>query len=116
MGDYNSIPEEQKENYRALSVEIAKAESNLKDLNNELKSGQKFNLNSLNDSLSGIRDKTTQLVKDFAKFGIAVGGTLTALGISSIKTYAEYEQLVGGVETLFKDSADEIKKIFTGRI
>lgn len=110
MGDYNSIPEEQKENYRALSVEIAKAESNLKDLNNELKSGQKFNLNSLNDSLSGIRDKTTQLVKDFAKFGIAVGGTLTALGISSIKTYAEYEQLVGGVETLFKDSADEIKK------
>ena len=110
MGDYNSIPEEQKENYRALSVEIAKTENSLKSLNNELKSGQKFNLNSLNDSLSGIRDKTTQLVKDFAKFGIAVGGTLTALGISSIKTYAEYEQLVGGVETLFKDSADEIKK------
>lgn len=110
MGDYNSIPEEQKENYRALSVEIARAESNLKDLNNELKSGQKFNLNSLNDSLSGIRDKTTQLVKDFAKFGVALGGTLTALGISSIKSYAEYEQLVGGVETLFKDSSEEIKK------
>lgn len=31
-----------------------------------------------------------------------------ALTKSSIENYAEYEQLVGGVETLFKDSSDAV--------
>lgn len=38
--------------------------------------------------------------------GAAVGGLVT----QSVKAYAEYEQLVGGVETLFKDSAPTIQK------
>lgn len=51
--------------------------------------------------------------------GIAVGLTaaLTAasaaivkIGKDSIAAYAEYEQLVGGVETLFKDSSDTVIK------
>lgn len=36
----------------------------------------------------------------------AVAGLVTA----SVKAYAEYEQLVGGVETLFKKSAGEVQK------
>ena len=110
LGEYNSLTEEQKENYRALSVEISKAESSVKDLKNELKETSKYDLNKLNDSLSGIREISTELVKTFAKIGTAVGGALTALGVASIKSYADYEQLVGGVETLFKESADDIKK------
>ena len=55
------------------------------------------------------------------KFGAALkklGGIVGALGIGkmiadtisdSIKAYADYEQLVGGVETLFKDSADMVQ-------
>ena len=31
---------------------------------------------------------------------------MTALGTSAIQSYAEYEQLIGGVETLFKESSD----------
>ena len=108
LGDYNTLTDDQKENYRALGVEISKAESNLRGLNDELKKGQKFSLKGLNDSLSGVREKTTQLVKDFAKFSVALGGVLTAVGVSSVKAYAEYEQLVGGVETLFKDSSKQI--------
>lgn len=39
---------------------------------------------------------------------VAAGG-IAALTKASIDHYAEYEQLVGGVETLFKDSADTVK-------
>ncbi len=39
----------------------------------------------------------------------AVGG-MSALGASAVKSYAEYEQLIGGVETLFKDSADIVSQ------
>ena len=110
MGEYNSLTEEQKENYRALGVEITKTESNLKDLNKEFKESSKFSLDKLNDSLSGVRETSTKVIKNIVKIGTAIGGVLTALGVASIKSYAEYEQLVGGVETLFKGSADEIMK------
>lgn len=39
--------------------------------------------------------------------GIIAGG-LTALITESVKSYADLEQSVGGVETLFKDSADKV--------
>lgn len=39
----------------------------------------------------------------------AAAAAVGALAKSAIDGYAEYEQLVGGVETLFKDSADVIK-------
>lgn len=40
----------------------------------------------------------------------AASAAVIGLGKVSIQTYAEYEQLVGGVETLFGDSADQMKK------
>ena len=40
----------------------------------------------------------------------AASAAVTALATVSIKQYAEFEQLVGGVETLFKDSSDTVKK------
>lgn len=39
----------------------------------------------------------------------AVSAGVAALGTACINAYADYEQLVGGVETLFKDSADTIQ-------
>lgn len=64
------------------------------------------------------------LSKTFGKIGSAAlkvgavagaGFTAAAAGVSalwkkSIGNYAEYEQLVGGVETLFKDSSDTVMK------
>nr|DAT39216.1 MAG TPA: tail tape measure protein [Bacteriophage sp.] len=53
----------------------------------------------------------TAIVK-VSKIGAAAIGTIsTAVGAltkSAVENYAEYEQLVGGVETLFKDSADQV--------
>ena len=109
MGEYNSLTDEQKENYRALSVEISRCESDLKGMNDELKKTNNFSLDKLNNSLSGIRDITGKMVANLAKVGTAIGGALTALGVASIKSYANYEQLVGGVETLFKTSAKEVQ-------
>jgi hypothetical protein len=49
-----------------------------------------------------------------AKAGVAAIGTAAAavgtLIKSSVEGYAEYEQLVGGVETLFGDSADKVQE------
>lgn len=49
-----------------------------------------------------------------AKVGVAAVGAasagIVALTTSAIQSYAEYEQLVGGVETLFKDSAATVQE------
>jgi len=43
--------------------------------------------------------------------GLAVGGTaMVAISKKALDSYAEYEQLVGGVETLFKDSAGKVQQ------
>ena len=47
-----------------------------------------------------------------AKVGAAaIGAAATAIGAlttQSVQSYAEYEQLVGGIDTLFKNSADTV--------
>lgn len=53
-------------------------------------------------------------LKTAAKIGTAAVGAaaagITALTTAAVNNYAEYEQLVGGVETLFKSSSDTIMK------
>lgn len=57
--------------------------------------------------------KTKDIAGKAAK-GIAVGvgaasAAIGAIGAQAVKAYADYEQLVGGVETLFKDSANIVQ-------
>ena len=40
----------------------------------------------------------------------AAGTAIVAIGKQAVEQYAEYEQLVGGVETLFKQSSDTVMK------
>ena len=40
----------------------------------------------------------------------SMGNSLISVGKKAISSYADYEQLVGGVETLFKDSAPAVQK------
>lgn len=65
-------------------------------------------------ALSGITNTLGNGIKTAAKVGLAAVGTaaagITALMSSAINNYAEYEQLVGGVETLFGDSADKVRE------
>ena len=62
--------------------------------------------------LKDIGSKLGNGLKTAAKIGTAAVGAaatgIVALTKASIDQYAEYEQLVGGVETLFKDSANTL--------
>lgn len=40
---------------------------------------------------------------------VAAGGAIIKIGKDAVASYADYEQLVGGVETLFKDSAKTVQ-------
>lgn len=51
--------------------------------------------------------KVTKAVS--AGMGLVAGG-LVALGKKALESYGDYEQLVGGIETLFKDSNQEVVK------
>lgn len=59
-------------------------------------------------------EKGINLAKgSMAAIGAAIGAAGAAVGVfakESLEAYASYEQLVGGVETLFGDSADKIKE------
>lgn len=48
-------------------------------------------------------------IKGLASAAKTVGSTLLNVGKEALSSYADYEQLVGGVETLFKDSAGVVK-------
>ena len=64
------------------------------------------------DKISGLSSKLGGGLATAAKVGaaaVAAAGTaIVAIGKQAIEQYAEYEQLVGGVETLFKQSADTV--------
>lgn len=65
-------------------------------------------------SFSGLGDKLKSGLLTAAKVGGAAVGAasagIAALTKTSIDNYAEYEQLVGGVETLFKTSSDVVQE------
>lgn len=76
---------------------------------------------SADDTAEKLRDVSGRLKNDLAvaaKAGGAAFAATSALIIKSTKdaveNYAQYEQLVGGVETLFKDSADKVQKYAEG--
>lgn len=64
--------------------------------------------------LKDIGGKLGNGLKTAAKVGVAAVGAASAaivgLTKSAVENYAEYEQLVGGVETLFKGSADKVQE------
>ena len=64
--------------------------------------------------LGNITSKLGNGLKTAAKIGTAAVGVaaagITALTKAAVNNYAEYEQLVGGVETLFKNSSDTVMK------
>ena len=71
-------------------------------------------LEDASEKTSSFADKLKTGLATAAKVGTAAIGAasagIAALTKSSIDGYAEYEQLVGGVETLFKKSADVVQQ------
>lgn len=108
MGSYASLTEEQKEKYRALSVEITKGESALKKMNSELKHTSSIDFSKVKDGLSKVGDIALNVSKKLATVTAGISGALAGVVGAGVKSYADLEQNLGGVETLFKDSADKV--------
>lgn len=75
---------------------------------------------TLKKALKGVENSGKKINSTFSKIGttISKGFTLAATSVTaaivgitkqSVSAYAEYEQLVGGVETLFKGASDKVK-------
>ena len=81
----------------------------VKALDETSKSGQQAE-SKLGKAFNAVGKGAVAVGKTIAT-GMAVGATAVgALVTKSIQSYADYEQLVGGVETLFKDSAEKVQE------
>lgn len=112
MGSYNSLTEEQKESYRALSVEIAKSEAALKGMNKELKSTSTINLDGLKEGLKKVGEVAADVAKKMLQVTTVVGGALAGIVGAGVKSFGEYEQQLGGLEAMFDKTTEEGKKAF----
>ena len=90
-------------------VELRKQTTALNDLGNETKKA-----GNATDETSGKFSKLGEVAKGAAKIALAaVGATAAAVGAlvkQAVESYAEYEQLVGGVDTLFGSASAEVQK------
>ena len=64
----------------------------------------------LGSAFSKIGSVAVKVGKVIATAMVGAGTAIVAIGKQAISAYADYEQLVGGVETLFKNSADTVIK------
>ena len=55
---------------------------------------------------TSLKNGASQVGKALGAMGVAGASAVAMITKSAVDGYAEYEQLAGGVETLFKDSAD----------
>lgn len=108
MGDYNKLTDEQKASYRALSVEIANSESAIRKMNSELKETSKVDLTKLKEGLKKVGEVALDVSKKLLQISTAIGGALTSIVGLGVKSYADLEQNIGGIQKLFGESADEL--------
>ena len=108
MGDYNKLTDEQKTSYNQLSLEIAKSEKALKDMNSQLKESTSIDTTKLTNGLKKVGEVALDVTKKLMQVTAAISGALTGLVTAGVKSYANLEQNLGGIETLFKESSDKV--------
>ncbi len=94
------------EQYRAYQREVANAQNSLERLQEQQrelgKSGEK--------DLSKVTNALKNIEKAALASSAAVAAALTKLSSDALNAYSQYEQLVGGVETLFSGAEDIVLK------
>lgn len=108
MGDYNHLTDEQKSSYNQLSLEIAKSEKALKDMNKELKTTSGIDTEKLEKGLKKVGEVALDVSKKLLQVTTAISGALTGIVSLGVKSYADFEQNVGGIQKLFGESADDL--------
>ncbi len=68
-----------------------------------------INSTGFKKGIEGLKTIAKSSVVAIGAVGVVAAGAFATVSKSAIASYAEYEQLAGGVETLFKDSANTVK-------
>ncbi len=103
-------------------IQLNKAQAELNDMERELSESAE-GADNLGDELKESGDEAEKSGSKFEKLGsvlkgvgVAMGAVVVAAGAAAVKlgkevvaAYADYEQLVGGVDTLFKDSSAAVQ-------
>ena len=111
MGDYTKLTDAQKSSYNALSLEIAKGESSLKGMKQQLQETSGINLDGLKSGLKAVGSVAAEVLKKVLEITAAITGALAGLVAMGVKSYAEYEQQVGGIEAIFAGNQEKINKV-----
>ena len=94
--------------------ELEKVDKAADDLDNSLDDVSDSAADAGNGGFTVLKGALANLLSDGIELVISglkrLGDAVVEAGKQSISNYAEYEQLVGGVETLFKDSAKQVQK------
>ena len=124
MEDYRKDVMKLAQTYKRQGMDMSSAmkkayseidKSQYETANNSKSNSKKFasNWEDAGSRISGIASKIGNGLKTAAKIGTTALGVaatgITALTTAAVKNYAEYEQLVGGVDTLFKDASEKVK-------
>lgn len=88
MGDYNSLTDEQKQQYKNLSIEIAKSEASLKKMNTELDNTKKGDLSQVNNEIDSVG-------KTAIKVGDLIKANLTSDAIKKV-----FKDIVGKIDNI----------------
>lgn len=100
-----------------ISAEISKLKQGVKEATSEVNNFQTQldkAKGNVSNNFKSIGDSIGNALKSAAKVATAavatVTGAIAGIATAAVKSYAEYEQLSGGVEKLFGDSASIIKE------
>ena len=80
--------------------------ANTADLEKKLKDTDQ----SVDKTTSESANKSSAMATAFKAAFAASAAAVVGLGTAAVKSYADYEQLSGGIQTLFKGSADQVMK------
>lgn len=70
----------------------------------------KLDKKGLEKGIKSLEDVTNKAMDKVFKAAAIATTAVSGIGVAAVKSYAELEQNIGGVETLFKSSADKVKK------
>ena len=106
------------ETTKKWQIQLNNAEAELNDLNKELKD-QHGNLDKSSEGASRLGDIIKgNLISEGIMSGVkalgsaikSVGSAFINVGKQAVQSYAQYEQLVGGVDTLFGESSAKVQE------
>ena len=113
QNSYNKAVDDAKIKLNGAQAEVNKTSKELKDLGTNTQEAGDAAKEASNEGFTVFKGILANLASQAITAALnglkKLGSAVIDVGKQAISAYADYEQLVGGVETLFKDSAKEVQ-------